>query len=363
MEDSKQLVVLVDDNPANLKIGKNILSAKYSTATAPSAKKMFDILENNKPAMILLDIDMPEMSGYDAIKILKEQDGTSEIPVIFLTAKSGSDDEVMGLSLGAVDYITKPFQPALLLKRIEVHLMIEDQRKMLLYFNDNLHNIVGEKTRNILEIQNALLKTMGELVEYRDGVTGKHIERTQRGVRILLEELKTSGMYLEELSEWDIELLILSCQLHDVGKISICDKILKKPGKLTEKEFEAMKAHTYVGKQIVEKVESMTHENDFLKYAKIFAASHHEKWDGTGYPYSLKGSEIPLLGRIMAVADVYDALTSLRPYKKPFTHDMAVKIITEGSGTQFDPALVDVFLNISEQFRSKPSPAVFDDCL
>jgi len=358
VSDDEKLIILVDDNPTNLKIGKNFLAGKYRVATAPSAKKMFGLLENNHPAMILLDIDMPETSGYDAIKILKASPETHDIPVIFLTAKTESDDEILGLSLGAVDYITKPFQPALLLKRIEVHLLMEAQRKELQYFNDNLQKMVDDKTRGILAMQNALLKTMGELVEYRDDVTGKHIERTQRGVRILLEELRESGIYTDEMQDWDIDLLIHSCQLHDVGKIVISDRILKKPDKLTCDEFDDMKIHARVGKQIIEKVESLTHESDFLKHAKIFAGSHHEKWDGTGYPEGLAGNDIPLLGRIMAIVDVYDALTSLRPYKEPFPHESAIQIIAENSGIQFDPVLVGVFLKAAERFRVCEEPLV-----
>jgi len=347
----KELIVLVDDNTTNLKIGKNILSEKYRVATAPSAEKMFEILESNHPAMILLDIDMPEMNGYEAIQVLKSKPETGNIPVIFLTAKAESTDELLGLSLGAVDYITKPLQPPLLLKRIEIHLTIVAQQKELQYFNSSLQKMVEDKTRDILDIQNALLKTIAELVEYRDGITGKHVERTQQGVKILLEELKRSGIYMDEMKDWDLNLLIQSCQLHDVGKIYISDRILRKPGKLTDEEFDDMKNHTIVGKQIVERVEVLTKQSEFLKYAKIFAASHHEKWDGTGYPEGLKAEEIPLLGRIMAVADVYDALTSFRPYKEAFSHEEAVQAIIEGSGTQFDPLLVDAFVRAKEQFR------------
>jgi len=358
MENEKALIILVDDNPANLRIGKNVLSERFAVATAPSADKMFGLLENNIPAMILLDVDMPEMNGYDAIKVLKSKPQTQDIPVIFVTGRTESDDELTGLSLGAIDYITKPFQPQLLLKRIEVHLLVEAQKKKLgkqaaelQYFNDNLQRMVEEKTENVINLQNALLKTMAELVECRDDITGGHIERTQKGIKILLDEIERTGLYREETKGWDDELLLQSSQLHDVGKISIDDNILKKPGKLTDEEFAAMKKHADFGEKIIERIETLAKENDFLKYAKIFAASHHEKWDGTGYPRGLKGNEIPLLGRIMSIADVYDALTSVRPYKKAFRHGEAVRIIAEGSGKQFDPALVEVFLKTADQFR------------
>jgi len=352
MENEKKLVILVDDNPANLRIGKNVLAEKYTVATCPSAEKMFSLLENNNPAMILLDVDMPEMNGYDAIKILKSKPETKDIPVVFLTARSESDDELAGLSLGAIDYITKPFQPPLLLKRIEVHILVEDQRKELKYFNENLQKMVEEKTQSVIELQNALLKTMAELVECRDDITGGHIERTQRGIKILLDEIEKSSLFSEETKGWDVNLLLQSCQLHDVGKISISDSILKKPGKLTEEESNEMKKHASFGEQIIEKIEKLAKESDFLDYAKIFAASHHERWDGSGYPRGLKGSKIPLLGRIMAIADVYDALVSERPYKEAFSHEEAVRIITEGSGTQFDPSLVEVFSRTAGQFKN-----------
>jgi putative two-component system response regulator len=358
MKSEKALIIMVDDNPANLRIGKNILAQRFTVATAPSAEKLFSLLRNNNPALILLDIDMPGMDGYETIQVLKTQPDTCNIPVIFLTSLVESANELKGLSLGAVDYISKPIQPALLLKRIEAHVLLEEQKKImekqaadLKYFNENLQKMVDEKTQNILQLQNALLKTMAELVEYRDDITGKHIERTQRGVRILLSEIKEKGIYKEETQNWDIEMLVQSCQLHDVGKIFINDSILRKPGKLNEAEFEDMKIHTHIGRQIVEKVELLTKESEFLKYAKIFAASHHERWDGSGYPHHLKGTNIPLLGRVMAIVDVYDALISVRPYKSACTHDEAVKVIIENGGTQFDPTLVEIFVRVSDQFK------------
>ena len=229
---------------------------------------------------------------------------------------------------------------------------LEHQAEDLRFFNENLQKIVDEKTTNILQLQNALLRTMAELVEYRDDITGRHIERTQRILRILMNEIVESGIYQEETKDWDIDILVLSCQLHDVGKIFTSDNILRKPGKLSLDEYEEMKVHTRIGKQIVEKVENLTDESEFLKFAKIFATSHHEKWDGTGYPNGLKGADIPLLGRIMAIADVYDALVSVRPYKSAYSHEEAVKIILEGRGTKFDPVLLDVFIKVSDKLRN-----------
>jgi len=353
MKSEKDLVILVDDDPANLRIGNNVLENKYDVATAPSAAKLFSLLKNNNPAIILLDIVMPEMNGYETIKILKSNPQTKDIPVIFLTALNEMEDEIEGLSLGAIDYITKPFKPALLLKHIEMHLMLEKQAAELKDFNDNLQRMVDEKTESIIDLQNAMLKTIAELVECRDNITGGHIERTQRGTRILLEAIQKRGIYSEEAKNWKVDLLLRSCQLHDVGKISINDNILKKTEKLNYEEFEDMKKHTVIGEQIIEKIESLARESDFLKYAKIFAASHHEKWDGTGYHRGLKENEIPLLGRIMAIADVYDALISDRSYKKAFSHEEAVRIILEERGKYFDPALVDLFLEVSEDFRKQ----------
>jgi putative two-component system response regulator len=355
MEMDYSKIILVDDNPSNLRTGKNVLSEKYEVYTAPSAAKLFDLLGDIKPAMILLDIEMPEMNGYEAIKILKAGENTKNIPVIFLTGKTDTENELEGLDLGAIDYITKPFMPPLLLKRIEVHLLVEAQKKTLeaqqkelKNFNDNLQKMVDEKTKTVLDLQDGILKTVADLVESRDDITGGHIERTQRGVGLLVEALRDHPVFGREVSEWDIKLLLQSSQLHDVGKIAISDRILQKPGRLDMEEFEEMKKHAAFGVQIIEKIETSTSASDFLKYAKIFAGTHHEKWDGSGYPNGLAGEKIPLQGRIMALADVYDALVSERSYKKAFSHTEAVKIIKEGKESQFDPALVDIFITVIE---------------
>jgi putative two-component system response regulator len=358
MNNNKPLIVIVDDSHENLQFGREVLSKKYTVIAVSSAKRLFHVLENNTPAMILLDVDMPEMNGHEAIEILKSKPETRDIPVIFLTARAGSDDELVGLSMGAIDYITKPFRPPLLLKRIEVHLLVETQRKKLekqavelKNFNDNLQKMVEAKTESISSLHNAMLKTIAELVECRDDITGGHIERTQKGIKILLEAMIKSNVHSEETKDWNIDLLLKSCQLYDVGKLSINDSILKKPGKLDEEEFKNIKNHVSLGKQIIEKIEDQAKESDFLRYAKIFAAYHHEKWDGTGYPFGLKEEEIPLLGRIMAIADVYDALVSDRPYKTAYTHEEAVEIIRKESGTQFDPDLVEIFIQSAEQLK------------
>jgi putative two-component system response regulator len=349
---------MVDDDPAILRAGKNVLFEAYSVATLSSAEKLFSFLENNTPALILLDVMMPEMNGCEAIKILKSKERTRNIPVIFLTGKTDSDNELEGFNLGAIDYITKPFVPALLLKRIEVHLLVEHQKQILEIqrqqledFNANLQRMVREKTQTVIILQNAIIKTVAELVEYWDNITGAHDDRTKRGVSILINGLKEQGLYEDRITNWDVDLLLQSSQLHDVGKIAIDDRILKKPGPLEKEEFEEMKKHTTFGVQVIERIKAVAEDNDFLNYAKIFAATHHERWDGTGYPVGLKGEEIPLLGRIMAIADVYDALISERSYKKPFSHEDAVEIIKTGRGTQFDPYLTDVFMVVAYQFQ------------
>ncbi|GHU55659.1 response regulator [Clostridia bacterium] len=360
MSDSENLkkIALVDDNTANLTIGKKTLIGKYHVFTVPSGAKLFELIEKVKLDLILLDIEMPDMNGFDVIKRLKADPELAEIPVIFLTAKNDPLNEIEGLSYGAIDYILKPFSPPILLKRIENHIvMIEQknelnsQKEFLKNYNQNLRNEIEKQTERVFELQNSVLRTMSELVEYRDDITGGHIERTQEYLKILLMELIRKNIYSGVVVGWKLNFLLQSSQLHDVGKIAIGDAILKKPGKLTNEEFNIMKTHTTFGEKVIERIEENTTERDFLGHAKIFAATHHEKWDGTGYPKGLKFEEIPLQGRLMAIADVYDALVSSRPYKKPFSHADACDIIVDGKGKHFDPVLVDLFLNKEKEFR------------
>ena len=351
-DNKKQKIMLVDDNKAYLTMGKSILSDYYDVYALSSADKLFEFLKHVMPDLILLDIDMPGMNGLEALKLLKADKQYSDIPVIFVTAKNSELDQYNGLELGAIDYVTKPFVPVLLLKRIENHMLIQKQKASLQDFNDNLIKMVKEKTHQLFSLQNAIISNIAELVEFRDAFTGRHISRTQKYLKKLTEQLIEDGLYTDELLVWDMNVILLSSQLHDVGKIAISDNILNKAGKLTEEEQEVMKTHVKKGVEIIEKMEQATDFAGFLEYAKLFAGAHHEKWDGSGYPNGLSGESIPLEGRIMAIVDVYDALISVRPYKLSFTSDEAAQIIIQGSGTHFDPALIETFSKVKNDFAA-----------
>jgi putative two-component system response regulator len=350
MQNEKKKIVLVDDNPANLKLARNTLMERYNVFIVPSAKKLFLFLEQTLPDLILLDMVMPEINGHEAIEILKGNPRTADIPVIFLTAKTDAISELEGFSLGAVDYISKPFSPQMLLKRVEVHLLLESQRAELKNLNENLQRLVAEKTGEVLETQNAVLITMANLVECRDDVSGGHIERIEGLLRLLVDEMLEQGICRDILETWDIDLFLQSSKLHDVGKIAIRDNILLKPGPLTREEFDDVKKHTTFGETVIEKIQRNAKESVFLTHAKIIAGTHHEKWDGSGYPRGIGGSNIPLQGRLMAFVDVYDALISDRPYKKAFSPEQAVKIVIDGCGIQFDPDLKNIFLSAARRF-------------
>ena len=359
MEGERNIIILVDDNAANLTMGRNMLKAFYEVYPAHSAAKLFEILENILPNLILLDIAMPEMNGYEAIKKLKNDKRFMDIPVIFLTAKSDEESELEGFNLGAVDYVTKPFSAPLLLKRISNHLLIVQQKNGLIAsqaklkdYADNLEDKVREKTREVFNLQNAVLSTVADMVEFRDKQTGNHINRTQKYLQALMEEMLRKGTYIEEIKNWDMDFFLPSAQLHDVGKIAISDLILNKPGKLTPEEFEIMKTHVTIGVEAIEKIMRNTSEHAFLNHALQIVGTHHEKWDGSGYPAGLKGRNIPLEGRLMAIADVYDALVTVRPYKNAYSHKEACKIIEDEAGTHFDPVLADIFRNIEGKFES-----------
>ncbi|MCL1887034.1 MAG: response regulator [Betaproteobacteria bacterium] len=350
MKQDKKVILLVDDSMALLTAGKKIMRDTYKVYPTPSAEIMFDLLENITPDLILLDVNMQEVNGYAAIQRLKSDTRWQEIPVIFLTSRSDESSELEGLTLGAIDFITKPFSPPLLMKRIKNHLASETRRTQLQKMNENLECIVKTRTQQIVDIQNALLRTIADIIEFRDDITGRHTTRTQKYLELLIKELSLSGEYSAEMQDWKIDQLIMSAPLHDVGKISISDMILNKPGKLTDTEFEIMKGHVAAGVRIIKKIEEEVESSHLLRFARLIAASHHEKWDGSGYPAGLKGTDIPLEGRLMAIADVYDALVSKRPYKKPFSTNEAREIIIAGSGTHFDPLLVSMFERVADLF-------------
>ncbi|MDR1545497.1 MAG: response regulator [Deltaproteobacteria bacterium] len=346
----RQKIMLVDDNMANLVMGKQMLKDSYEVYPIPSAAKLFEVMEHVEPALILLDVMMPEMDGYEAIIKLKAEPRWADVPVIFLTSKNDETSELEGLSLGAIDYVAKPFSAPLLLQRIENQLLIVGQRRQLKNYNDNLQDMVAKKTQQVVDLQNAVLSTVAEMVEFRDNLTGGHVTRTQMYLNVLVDKMLEEKVYLEEVSGWDLNLLVQSAQLHDVGKIAISDAILNKPGKLTEVEFEEMKKHVIFGLEVIDKIATKTPQQVFLRHARIFAGTHHEKWDGTGYPNGIKGEKIPIEGRLMAIADVYDALISKRPYKEPMPLSQAEKIIIDGRNKHFDSQLIDIFIKVTDKF-------------
>ena len=352
MNGTRHTIIHVDDNETELYLGKQILQTFYKVFSAMDAETLFETLEHVTPDLILLDVMMPVMSGHDIIKILKSDSRYKDIPVIFATGMDGDEDKIKGLELGAADYITKPLKAPLLLKRISKEISIVQQTKKLLQYNAELNSTVHKKTAEVVGLQNTILSTIADLVELRDNFTGEHITRTQHYLQLLVEKMVSSGVYHEVVSGWDVPFLVMSSQLHDIGKVGIPDIILNKNGKLTPEEFEIIKGHVNIGVAAIEKIISHTQEHAFLRHALYIIGTHHEKWDGSGYILGLKHEDIPLEGRLMAIVDVYDALVSIRPYKKAFSHEEACKIIIDGSGTHFDPQLVDVFLNIHESFAN-----------
>ena len=354
MNSPRNRIILVDDNLSNLDQGKSMLKTFYQVFAAESVAKMYEIMENVVPDLILLDVEMPEMSGYEAIRGLKSDARFCDIPVIFLTAKSDETSEREGFDLGASDYVAKPFSAPLLLKRIENQLIIvrrtkelQNSRAELQKYADNLEDAVREKTEEVLDLQSAVLATVTDLVEFRDKSTGKHIARTQMYLKAMVDELlETESEYREQILGWDMRFSLQSAQLHDVGKIAISDAILNKPGKLTAEEFEIMKTHVSAGIDAIEMILGNTKRHSFVEHALLFCGTHHEKWDGSGYPTGISGRSIPLEGRLMAIVDVYDALVSERPYKKALAHHDACTIIRESAGSHFDPDLVKVFLRV-----------------
>jgi cyclic di-GMP phosphodiesterase len=337
-------VMVVDDTETNIDILVETLGDDYDVRVAMDGETALQDISEDIPDLVLLDIMMPGMDGYEVCRRLKADEKTRDIPVVFVTAMGESEDEAKGLDLGAVDYITKPFKPYLVKARVHNHLELKIHR-------DHLEDLVRQRTEELQLTQEVTIESMGTLAEYRDPETGGHIRRTQGYVRILSEKLKDHPGFKDYLDNETVDLLYKSSPLHDIGKVGVADSILLKPGKLTDEEFEAMKEHTTFGRDAIRASSKRLGENSFLQLAEEIAYTHQEKWDGSGYPQGLTNGDIPISGRLMAVADVYDALISRRVYKAPFTHSKAVSIIKEGRGSHFDPDMVDAFVEVEEAFR------------
>ena len=342
----KKTILMIDDVKLNLATARAVLQDEYILFEALSAEEGFEILENTIPDLILLDIVMPEMDGYEMIQKLKASRRLRKIPVIFLTAETDPKSEVKGFDLGAVDFIVKPFVDVVMKRRIATQLELSA-------YQQSLEELVEQKVEENEKLQHMLSAGFAELVESRDGVTGGHVKNTSIYFEAFVKYLRDVPKYKEEVTDEFIKLSIRSAPLHDIGKIGIDDIVLRKETSLEKGEMDYMKTHSELGGATFHKIRKIFIENEFLKIAEHMALYHHERWDGNGYPMGLQGEDIPLEARIMSIVDVYDALTSKRPYKEPFSHEKACAIIVSGKGTQFDPDLVEEFIKAEDIMRDR----------
>ncbi len=345
-------ILLVDDDPGTLTAISGVLSPHYAVRAANGGSRALEIANGTpQPDLILLDVMMTGLDGYAVLERLQGQQETADIPVIFVTAMEGSAEEEKGLMLGAVDYITKPINPALVLARVRTHLTLKRARDFLHHQNAFLEVEVSRRLQENLNIQNVTIRALAHLAETRDPETGEHILRTQAYVQALGRRLRDHPRFMDKISDHYIDLLTRSAPLHDIGKVGIPDHILLKPGKLSPEEWEIMKTHAVIGAKAIERAEEdVERPVEFLTLAKEIAHWHHERWDGTGYPDGLSGDQIPVSARLMALADVFDALISQRVYKAPIPFPEARDIIVEQRGLHFDPAVVDAFIAEYETF-------------
>ena len=322
---TRPVILVVDDTPDNLTLMAELLQDRYAIKVANNGERALRVAAGTPPPdLILLDIMMPDMDGLEVARRLRADPATRDIPFIFLTARSQIEDERQGFELGAVDYITKPVNPAIVLARVRTHLALYDQ-------NRELARQVRERTADLFKTRQQIIRRLGRAAEFRDNETGNHIIRMSHFCRLI-------GI-AAGLGEKTVEILYNASPMHDVGKIGIPDAVLRKPGKLDGEEWEVMKQHAQIGADIIGE-----HPSGLLRMAREIALNHHEKWDGSGYPRGIGGAEIPVEARIIAIADVFDALTSERPYKKAWSVEAAVQLLREQSGRHFDPELVELFL-------------------
>lgn len=352
MSEQMQRILVVDDEKFYIDVLVNLLQDDYRISIAKTGEAALKRAFNSTPPdLILLDVLMPGIDGYEVCRQLKANEKTADIPIIFLTVKSEVDDEMRGFELGAVDYIAKPMSPPIVLTRVKNHLMLTKARRLLEDQKNMLRQQVQEQTKQISRTQDVAIFCMASLAETRDNETGNHIRRTQHYIRLLCNFLKTKPNFTNYLDDKTIEILFKSAPLHDIGKVGVPDRILLKPGPLTAEEWIYMKKHTTIGCEALLSAEKELGSTSFLGIAKEIALTHHEKWDGSGYPGGLKGEEIPLSGRLMALADVYDALITKRVYKEAFSHEKSVELIIREKGTHFDPAVVEAFEQLKDEFK------------
>ena len=351
---TKHTVLAIDDTAENLTVINGLLKDRYKVKVANNGERGLALAATAPiPDIILLDIMMPGIDGWEVCRRLKEMPETRDVPVIFLTAKVNAEDERMGLELGAVDYITKPINPPVLLARVKTHLTVKASADFLRDQNHYLEQEVAKRTREVKHIQEASALALAALAETRDNDTGNHIRRTQQYVKVLAKALKTHPRFSVELDESFIEELFRSAPLHDIGKVGIPDRILLKPGKLDDDEFAIMKTHPTLGLQAIQAAEKQLGVDiKFLHVTKDIAYCHHERWDGKGYPQGLAGDTIPISARLMALADVYDALICARVYKPAMPHEKAASIIISEKGSHFDPDVVEAFVANQAEFQA-----------
>jgi putative two-component system response regulator len=332
---AKQILV-VDDNISSLKQIGAQLTSHYEISLAKSGALALQICKQEKPDLILLDVEMPDMDGFQTIARLKEDPDLNPIPVIFLTGNRDAATEIRALESGAMDFIAKPANKDILFHRLELHLQFAA-------YQCSLENTVKE-------LQNSIVTSFAELIECKDDNAGTHVLRTGKYVEILGRELLDAGLFTKELSGENLDLIVRAAPFHDIGKIGVSDTFLLKEGALTPEEYGEVKKHTLIGARFLESIYERTPEEQYLHFAKLIAESHHEKYDGTGYPHGLAGNDIPLCARIMTVANVYDGCITDKVYRKALSHEEACRIIFDGKGTWFDPRIVDVFERVTDSF-------------
>lgn len=333
-------IVLVDNNLADLKAAEAMLKQYYKVSAMILSKQVLEVCKHSQVDLILLNVNMPDMNGFKMLEALKKETKTKEIPVMLFSDYNAKEVEVEGFESGAVDFFTKPFIKERLIHRIEKHLQLFGHRKFLKSGKKNLEEGI---------ITKSIITSCCELIESRDNETGEHVGRTKEYVRLIAKQLQRSSKYASKLDNQYIERLVHSAPLHDIGKIGIRDRVLLKPGRLTESEYEEMKKHTLIGEALINTIIEKTAPRDSLDIAKEIAISHHERFDGKGYPWKLAGEEIPLSARIVSVADAYDALVSDRIYRKAMSHEEARQLILGGKGNQFDPEIIEAFMAIEDE--------------